>query len=167
MLGIYEHVCTLLKYAGISFIAGAVNHGMFSEERSILTAAVGILCYLLAGYITIRTQAQSEQRWSDFFGYGILSSIGLGFFTGGLQHFPDSPLRSAWVVPLGFFLSWIALYFQAGQALVHKQKSFLLYGLLACTLIAASSLAASWALSHHWIEWGHDDHHNQDHVHDH
>jgi hypothetical protein len=27
------HTATLLKYGGISFIAGAVNHGMFSESR--------------------------------------------------------------------------------------------------------------------------------------
>ena len=42
---------------------------------------------------------------------GTLLSIGLGFFTGGLQHFPDSPARSAWVVPLGFAISILALMF--------------------------------------------------------
>jgi hypothetical protein len=30
---ITTHIATLCKYAGISFIAGAVNHGFFSEER--------------------------------------------------------------------------------------------------------------------------------------
>ena len=35
-----QHLATLAKYAGISFIAGAVNHGMFSEQRSLLTAAI-------------------------------------------------------------------------------------------------------------------------------
>ena len=33
-----QHLSTLSKYAGISFIAGAVNHGMFSEQRSFVTA---------------------------------------------------------------------------------------------------------------------------------
>jgi hypothetical protein len=36
------HTATLLKYGGISFIAGAVNHGMFSESRSLITAAFGV-----------------------------------------------------------------------------------------------------------------------------
>ena len=56
-----EHLATLAKYAGISFVAGAVNHGFL-----------------------------------DLLGFGIVASIGLGFFTGGLQHFPDSPGRSLW-----------------------------------------------------------------------
>ena len=43
---------------------------------------------------------------------GALLSVGLGFFTGGLQHFPDSPQRSAWVVPLGFFISIAALVYE-------------------------------------------------------
>lgn len=32
-----HHAAMLLKYSGISFIAGAVNHGFFSGERSLWT----------------------------------------------------------------------------------------------------------------------------------
>jgi integrase len=39
-------------------------------------------------------RAAMMQRWADLLGFGIVGSIGLGFFTGGLQHFPDSPGRS-------------------------------------------------------------------------
>jgi hypothetical protein len=35
-----QHSAMLLKYSGISFISGAVNHGFFSGERSLWTAAV-------------------------------------------------------------------------------------------------------------------------------
>jgi len=38
-----QHSATLARYAGISFIAGAVNHGMFSEQRSLITACFGVL----------------------------------------------------------------------------------------------------------------------------
>jgi hypothetical protein len=38
-----DHISTLLRYSGISGIAGAVNHGFFSEDRSFITAAIGIL----------------------------------------------------------------------------------------------------------------------------
>ena len=37
----------LLKYSGISFISGAVNHGFFSGTRSLWTAAIGIVLFVL------------------------------------------------------------------------------------------------------------------------
>jgi hypothetical protein len=109
------HFATLCKYAGISFIAGAVNHGFFSGERSLLTAAIGVLVYLVGGILEMRASPDGSQRWVDLLGLGIVSSIGLGFFTGGLQHFPDSPARSAWVVPLGFAMSLLAYWLMQGR----------------------------------------------------
>jgi len=106
-----EHVATLFRYAGISFIAGSVNHGMFSQERAQLTAAAGVLLFLAGSTLELRQRHPTERRWTAQLGFGVLASIGLGFFTGGLQHFPDSPDRSVWVVPVGFFLSLIAFYF--------------------------------------------------------
>lgn len=38
-----QHLSTVLKYGGISFIAGAVNHGFFSESRSLWTALLGVV----------------------------------------------------------------------------------------------------------------------------
>jgi len=32
------HIATLCKYTGISFIAGAVTHGAFSEQQSMITS---------------------------------------------------------------------------------------------------------------------------------
>lgn len=106
-----QHLATLSKYAGISFIAGAVNHGMFSEQRSLITAALGVVFFVVGAYVENWSQSGKAVAWGDVLGFGILASIGLGFFTGGLQHFPDSPQRSAWVVPTGFFLSLISLHF--------------------------------------------------------
>jgi uncharacterized cupredoxin-like copper-binding protein len=148
------HIATLAKYSGISFIAGAVNHGMFSEERSVLTAAVGVLFFILGGYLDMKVSPNGSKRWGDLLGFGILASIGLGFFTGGLQHFPDSPERSVWVVPLGFFLSLMATYFTEGRALIGFQP-VVRYGAVAGFVVVASSLLASQYLQGHAGD-GHD-----------
>jgi hypothetical protein len=124
------HLSTVLKYGGISFIAGAVNHGFFSESRSLWTAGLGVLFYLLGAWIDMRNQAGTGKTWRDVLGAGIVFSIGIGFFTGGLQHFPDSPERSLWVVPLGFALSVLAMYVMEGAGTTSR-KNVALYGVLA------------------------------------
>jgi hypothetical protein len=151
------HFATLCKYAGISFIAGAVNHGFFSGERSLLTAAIGVLAFLLGGILEMRASPDGSQRWVDLLGLGIVSSVGLGFFTGGLQHFPDSPSRSAWVVPLGFAMSLLAYWLMQGRDRA-PLRTVLGYGLGAGAAVLAGSLIAWQMLA------GGDDH---DHDHDH
>lgn len=139
-----SHVATLFKYGGISFIAGAVNHGFFSEARSFWTAGFGILFYILGAWLETRNREASHVRWTDVLGFGLLSSIGLGFFTGGLQHFPDSPDRSLWVVPLGFVLSLLAMYFIDDRARA-SLRSVVTYGVTAFAVVAAIS-AGAWSL---------------------
>ncbi len=138
------HIATLLKYGGISFIAGAVNHGFFSEARSFWTAGFGVLFYLLGAWMEMRARDAQHLRWGDVLGFGLLSSIGLGFFTGGLQHFPDSPDRSLWVVPLGFVLSGLAMYFidWRGQLRV---RALVTYGLVSFAVVMTGS-ATAWSL---------------------
>jgi uncharacterized cupredoxin-like copper-binding protein len=135
------HFATLCKYAGISFIAGAVNHGFFSGERSLLTAAIGVLVYLVGGILEMRASPDGSQRWVDLLGLGIVSSIGLGFFTGGLQHFPDSPARSAWVVPLGFAMSLLAYWLMQGRDRA-PLRTVLGYGVGTGAVVLAGSLIA-------------------------
>jgi len=65
----------------------------------------------------------------------------LGFFTGGLQHFPDSPARSSWVVPVGFVMSLLAMYLMEGKGKV-KMRSVLIYGVISLALVIAASLYA-------------------------
>lgn len=142
-----EHLATLAKYAGISFVAGAVNHGFFSERRSFVTAGVGIVCFLVGAAMELKAAPAGAKRWADLLGFGILASIGLGFFTGGLQHFPDSPGRSAWVVPLGFFLSLGALYFGEGRSGEGRSRiavrPFALYAVVTGVCVIAGSLVAA------------------------
>jgi uncharacterized cupredoxin-like copper-binding protein len=132
------HTATLLKYGGISFIAGAVNHGMFSESRSLITASFGVFFYLLGSWLDMRVQDAQRQSWADVLGVGIVSSIGLGFFTGGLQHFPDSPDRSVWVVPLGFALSLLAMYYMDWRTRMSVNR-FITYALFSIAVVSACS----------------------------
>lgn len=107
---------------------------------------MGIAFYVLGAWLEMRQQTSDQQTWRDVLGVGIVFSIGIGFFTGGLQHFPDSPDRSLWVVPLGFALSVAALYFMEGtkeeSAGVLTRKTAILYSLIAtCLVVAGSALA--------------------------
>lgn len=135
------HLSTVLRYGGISFIAGAVNHGFFSESRSLWTAGFGVLFYLLGEWLEMRNQPEAGKTWRDVLGVGIVFSIGIGFFTGGLQHFPDSPDRSLWVVPLGFALSVIAMHFMGGTDTANR-KNVAIYGLIATAVVIAGSVLA-------------------------
>jgi len=136
-----RHLATLSKYAGIGFIAGAVNHGMFSEQRSVITAALGVIFFLIGAYLENRSTGGETVSWGDVLGFGILSSIGLGFFTGGLQHFPDTPQRSVWVVPFGFFLSLVSLYFGNSSPRA-SARGVILYALGGGALLVAACVAA-------------------------
>jgi len=154
----YHHGAMLLRYAGISFISGAVNHGFFSGERSLWTAAIGMLLFVLGAAMEHRlTDSEAETAQAGLVRtlvLGALLSIGLGFFTGGLQHFPDSPARSAWVVPLGFFISVLAL----ALSTTHPwQGSTTGYVLVAGLLIGFGSYGAwQWLQAHpQWAATGH------------
>jgi uncharacterized cupredoxin-like copper-binding protein len=165
-----HHGAMLLKYSGISFISGAVNHGFFSGTRSLWTAAIGIVLFVLGAWLEHRLNADSDDTPSSgllqTLVLGTLLSIGLGFFTGGLQHFPDSPARSAWVVPLGFFISVVALGLSAPR---HWPRAATVYVLLVGTAVTAGSWASWQWLERHpeWAATGHshgasdaaDDHH--------
>lgn len=166
-----EHLATLFRYAGISFIAGAVNHGFFSGERSLATAALGVVAYLVGAVLERRAMADPP-RWVDLLGVGIVASIGLGFFTGGLQHFPDSPARSAWVVPLGFVMSVVA-FRMARSRDGAPVKGFVPYALVTGLVLTVGSVTA-WKLydlgileaaPHAHGEHDHDDHDHDDHDH--
>lgn len=143
----HHHGAMLLKYSGISFISGAVNHGFFSGERSLWTALIGMVLFVLGAVLEHRLTDNPEEPPSNLLHtllLGALLSIGLGFFTGGLQHFPDSPSRSAWVVPLGFFVSVLAL---ALNNSLHWRPSSWVYTALAGVLISSGSYGA-WQ----WLE---------------
>ena len=142
-----NHISLLLRYSGISGVAGAVNHGFFSEERSLITAGIGIILYLVGAFLDHRNHPDESDDWKSLFGFGILSSVGLGFFTGGIQHFPDSPHRSLWVVPTGFVLSLVALYMLEGREKLGT-RSFVIYALFGTALVIGGCIGAMEIIEH-------------------
>jgi uncharacterized cupredoxin-like copper-binding protein len=154
-----QHAAMLLKYSGISFISGAVNHGFFSGERSLWTAAMGILLFVSGAWLEHRqTHTHKGAAGTGLLQtliLGSLLSIGLGFFTGGLQHFPDSPGRSAWVVPLGFIVSVLALAWSTSAA---WQRAASVYVVILGALVSAGSYGAWQWLERNpaWAGHGHD-----------
>lgn len=155
-----KHAIMLLKYGGISFISGAVNHGFFSGERSLWTAGIGIVLFVAGAWWehhAVMATAETPKSLGKTLLWGTLLSIGLGFFTGGLQHFPDSPARSAWVVPTGFVVSVLALVVSDG---FQWRRAIAVYLATAGTLVAGASYGTGqWLLAH--PEWaaaggGHD-----------
>jgi hypothetical protein len=151
-----RHVAMLCKYAGISFISGAVNHGMFSGERSLLTAALGVAVYI-GGAILFRLNGDEKSSWRDLLGFGVLASVGLGFFTGGLQHFPDSPDRSVWVVPLGFVMSLWAFHALEGRGTISRNAAWR-FGIVGSVVVLVGSGGAWWVFDH--LGHAHDGHHH-------
>jgi len=153
-----QHGTMLLKYAGISFISGAVNHGFFSETRSLWTAAIGMTLFVLGAWLEHRlcekTGTTQRSGLLPSLVLGALLSIGLGFFTGGLQHFPDSPARSAWVVPLGFLVSVLAL---ALSTPLTWQRTATAYVLMLGGVVSLGSWGAwQWLEKHpEWTATGH------------
>jgi uncharacterized cupredoxin-like copper-binding protein len=153
-----SHISSLCKYTGISFTAGAITHGFFSGERAIWTAVFGVAIYLVGGTLEKIANPDKDHSWTDVLAIGIVASIGLGFFTGGLQHFPDSPARSSWVVPVGFAMSLLAMYLMEGKGKI-KIKGVLIYGGISLALVIAASL---YALSYFNEHGG--DGHSHDHA---
>ena len=151
------HISSLCKYTGISFTAGAITHGFFSEERAIWTAVFGVVIYLVGGILEKIANPDKDHSWTDVLAIGIVASIGLGFFTGGLQHFPDSPGRSSWVVPVGFAMSLLAMYLMEGKGKV-KVKSVLIYGAISLALVIAASLYSLSYFNEHGVDGHSHDH---------
>ncbi|MBK8451717.1 MAG: hypothetical protein WAQ53_01815 [Thiofilum sp.] len=135
-----QHIAMLCRYIGISFIAGAVSHGAFSNTRSLMTAGIGVVFFVLGQMIEYFTAERfNHNGLIKSLILGTVLAIGLGLFTGGLQHFPDSPDRSLWVVPLGFIMSLVALLWSVEQDTLGHWKS---YASAAVVLVGAGSLAA-------------------------
>jgi len=126
-----------------------------------VTAAIGVVFYLIGAAMELKATSDGSKKWADLLGFGIVASIGLGFFTGGLQHFPDSPERSLWVVPLGFFLSSLALYFSQDWRNRMGFKPLAVYTCTSGVLVIAGAMFAASYLSDNAGD-GHDHAHSHD-----
>lgn len=99
-----RHTATLLQYIGIGLISGAISHGFFSGFRSLVTAAIGIVVFVV-GLAYESKLSGSKIDMGKVLLIGVIFSISTAMVAGGMQHFLDSPWRSAWIIPVGYFIS--------------------------------------------------------------
>jgi hypothetical protein len=95
-----KHLIAVLGYLGIWFIGWAISHWFFSGTRSIIMASIGIILFLISEYLT-----EWEKNYGHIIIWGVVYSIAVGMISGWFQHFLDSPWRSLWIVPVGWFIS--------------------------------------------------------------
>lgn len=131
-----QHIAMTLKYGGISFIAGSVSHGVFSGQRSLITAGIGIVAFILGMWLENKDKGEHGAVLLKSLAISTLLALSLGLFTGSLQHFPDSPNRSLWAVPLGFAVSLLALVWVSQQTWTKPIKRYAL-GSFAVVLIGS------------------------------
>lgn len=134
-----QHIAMALKYGGISFIAGSVSHGVFSGQRSLVTAGLGVVAFILGMWLENKDKEEKGAVLVKALAISTLLAISLGLFTGSLQHFPDSPNRSLWAVPLGFAVSILALVWVSKQAWTQSIKRYALASL--ATVLIGTVLA--------------------------
>ena len=144
-----EHFATLLKYLGISFITWGISHGFFSSERQILTSLVGIVFFVV--WILMMKE---KEEYANIYTLWVASlfAVSLWAFTGGMQHFPDSPERSALIVPLWAILSLYAFFKLEGENIFQKKyfqyTTLMILGVIVLTII-------SYSLVEIWVFWEH------------
>lgn len=141
-----QHIAMALKYGGISFIAGSVSHGVFSGQRSLITAGIGVVAFILGMWLENKDKGEQGVVLLKSLAMSTLLAISLGLFTGSLQHFPDSPSRSLWAVPLGFAVSLVALVWVSQQTWT---KNIRRYGLASfAVVLVGSGLAYQYYATH-------------------
>jgi uncharacterized protein (DUF305 family) len=70
----------------------------------MVTAAIGIIVFVV-GLAYERNLSGSKVDMGKVLLVGVIFSISTAMVAGGFQHFLDSPWRSAWIIPLGYFIS--------------------------------------------------------------
>ena len=142
-----EHVALIIKYTGISFITGWLSHGFFSGERQIITSLVWVWFFIIW---TLLEQKPEERGYMRTIIFSSILAVAIWALTWGLQHFPDSPDRSVWLVPVWFLVS-IYAYLALEKEVIYKKKH-LIYALVGFIFFVGIS-ALLYSLVHAWYLW--------------
>lgn len=142
-----EHVALVIKYTGISFITGWLSHGFFSGERQIITSLVWVLFFIIW---TLLEQKPEERDYMRTIIFSSILAVAIWALTWWLQHFPDSPDRSVWLVPVWFLVSIFA-YLALEKEVIYK-KVHLVYIFLGFAFFVGVS-AMLYTLVQAWYLW--------------
>lgn len=142
-----EHVALIIKYTGISFITGWLSHGFFSGERQIITSLVWVVFFIVW---TLLEQKPEERDYMRTIIFSSVLAVAIWALTGWLQHFPDSPDRSVWLVPVWFLVS-ICAYLALEKEVFYK-KAHLIYTVVGFVFFVGVS-ALLYSLVQAWYLW--------------
>jgi hypothetical protein len=156
-----KHLISLLGYLWIWFIWWSISHGFFSWTRSIVMAILGIILFILSEYLQ-----WWEKNYMHLILWWLIYSVAVGMVSWWFQHFLDSPMRSLWIIPVGWVISTIIYPYKESLENYDWKKSvgiwliisivlwWILYGLVH---ILPQSIFAWW--DHHGWEtiatWSH------------
>lgn len=149
-----EHTINLLWYLWIWFISGSISHGFFSGTRSIIMAVIWITLFLWSEYLT-----PWKKNYKELFIFWLIYALAVWMVSGWFQHFLDSPMRSLWIIPVGYFVSLLIFPFKTHQKGMNWQKSLLLWWVVSIALAVVAYLLIhnlpesvfsdiGW---HHWV----------------
>jgi hypothetical protein len=140
-----RHIALLCKCTGGSLISGAVNNGFFDKQlRSLIVTIIGISLFIIGNFIDEHLAAEGTKPSESVFDILLISiflSLGIGFFTGAIQHitFPKV-LIASWVTPLGLILTIAGLGWKfKNNAVIVKLLSY--YTIITALFVGAVSLS--------------------------
>jgi hypothetical protein len=125
-----QHLISLMEYIGIWLIGWSITHGFFSGTRSLITAIIGILLFTIAEYLK-----WWQKDYLKLIIWSLVFSIAIGMVSGGFQHFLDSPMRSLWVIPVGWFVSTLIFPYKEWFKDYHLIKSLALWWAISIWLL--------------------------------
>jgi len=166
-----KHLISLLWYLWIGFIWWSISHGFFSWTRSIVMATLGIILFILSEYLQ-----WGEKNYTHLVLGWLIYSVAVGMVSWGFQHFLDSPMRSLWIIPIGWIISTIIFPYKESLKDYDWKKSvgtgviisIMLWAILYSLVhILPQSIFAWW--DHHGTTtttWSHDEGNTTDQDHD-
>lgn len=146
-----KHIVEILWYIWVWFIWWAISHWFFSGTRSIIMAILWIIIFV----IHISLQPKKEDSYWNIVLFGVVYSISIGMISWWLQHFLDSPIRSLWIIPIGYFISYSIYMMHTKQ---YNYKKDIIKPLLWSLIIWLCVLGAYMVIPKTWYSWI-DDHH--------
>jgi FtsH-binding integral membrane protein len=144
-----NHFPLIIKYIGVSFITWAISHWFFSWERALMTGLLWIIFFVV--WTLLGRDTSKEDNFLKTTIFSALLAVSIWALTGWLQHFPDSPERSLYIVPLGFLFS-VYFYGIIENYDVWKRKN-ILYVFIWWMISIIISLVFYWIVANWYIKW--------------
>ena len=94
----------------------------FSGTRSIVMAIIGITLFIISEHLK-----GGQKDYTHLIIWWLIYSVSVGMVNGWFQHFLDSPMRSLWIIPVGWLLSTLIFPYKEGIRSVDLKKSGLFW----------------------------------------